>query len=127
MKRLVALVFLALAIAIGAPAAESDHVVSPAELEQSLETAAETRNQDEADLQRLIESEQVQQVAENAGIDIEQVRVAVPQLDDETLAELAHRARELEEDVAGGFLGGILIILILVLLLAVLISVYVLD
>jgi len=126
MKRYLPLVLLALLAVVAAPAAEQ-HVVSPAELEQTLEDAAETRRNNEADLQQLIANEEVQKAAQSAGIDPEQVRVAVPQLDDETLADLAERARELEDDVAGGFLGGIVIILVLVLLLAVLISVYVLD
>ncbi len=118
---------LLLAFSLGAQTADREHVVPQAELEQTLETAAAARNQNEADLQRLIANEDVRKAAEAAGIDPQQVQEAVPQLDDETLAELAARARELEEDVAGGFLGGILIILILILLLAVLISVYVLD
>ena len=126
MRRTLSLVLLTLGLALGGFAAEQ-HVVAPAELEQSLEAAAETRRQNEADLLRLIEHEEVQQAAEAAGIDPLEVEQAVPQLDDDALAELAARARALEEDVAGGFLGGIVIILVLVLLLAVLLSVYVLD
>ena len=110
-----------------APAVAQEHVVPSAELEQSLDSAAETRRQNEADLQRLVAHEEVQQAAEAAGIDPEQVRVAIPQLDDATLAELAARARALEDDVAGGFIGGIIIILVLVVLLAVLLAVYVID
>jgi hypothetical protein len=109
------------------PAFAEEHVVPSAELQQSLDSAAETRRQNEADLQRLVAHEEVQQAAEAAGIDPEQVREAIPQLDDETLAELAARARELEDDVAGGFIGGIIIILVLVVLLAVLLAVYVID
>ena len=110
-----------------APAFAEEHVVPAAELQQSLGDAAETRRQNEADLRRLIDNEQVEQAATAAGLDPEQIREAIPQLDDETLAELAARSRALEEDVAGGFIGGIVIILVLVVLLAVLIAVYVLD
>ena len=127
MSRSLSLALLTCAFSFGATAAEPEHIVAPAELEQSLETAAEARRQNEADLQRLIANEEVQRAAEAAGIDPEQVRQAVPQLDDEALAQLAARARELEEDVAGGFIGGIVLMLLLILLLAVLISVYVIN
>jgi hypothetical protein len=72
-------------------------------------------------------NEKVEKAAAAAGIDLEQVRQAVPQLDDETLAELAQRSRELEKDVAGGFLSGIVLMLLVILLLVVLISVYIKD
>ena len=127
MRRCFPLVLMALACALGASAAEQEHVVPPAELEQSLEAAAETRRHNEAAIRRLIDNEDVQEAAEAAGIDPEQVRQAIPQLDDETLAELAVRANALEEDVAGGVFGGIILMLLLILLLAVLISVYVLG
>lgn len=126
MRRAVRLILLTSALVTAGFTAE-DHVVPAAELEQTLQTAAETRRQNAADLQRLISREEVQKAAEAAGIDPEQVSEAVLQLDDETLADLAARARELEHDVAGGFLGGIVVILVLVLLLAVLIAVYVIN
>ncbi|MEZ5364557.1 MAG: PA2779 family protein [Bryobacterales bacterium] len=126
MRRFI-LVLAALFVAAPFALAEEAHVVPGVELEQSLENAAATRRQNEADLERLMAHEEVEQAAAEAGIDLEQVRQAVPQLDDETLAELSARARELEDDVAGGFVGGILIMLILILIIAVLLAVYVID
>jgi hypothetical protein len=127
MNRILALVLLLTAFLCPLAAEETQHVVPTGELEQALQTTAETRRQNEADLQRLMANEKVEKAAAAAGIDMEQVRQAVPQLDDETLAELAERSRELEKDVAGGFLGGIVLMLLVILLLVVLISVYIKD
>ncbi|MCB1022528.1 MAG: PA2779 family protein [Bryobacterales bacterium] len=126
MRRFLFILVALLAIAPFALAQET-HVVPGVELEQTLEDAAATRRQNEADLERLMEHEEVEQAAAEAGLDLEQVRQAVPQLDDETLAELSARARELENDIAGGFIGGIVIMLILILIIAVLLAVYVID
>ena len=127
MKRRLPTLLLVLLSLGSLPVLAQDHLIPAAELEQALQTASETRRQNEAQLQRLVDNQEVQKAAAAAGIDPEQVRQAIPQLDDETLADLAARAREIEEDVAGGFIGGIIIILVLVVLLAVLIAVYVID
>ena len=127
MLRRLSFSLIAAVILCVSPSFAQDHLVPSAELEQTLDQAAETRRQNEADLERLVAHEEVEQAAVAAGIDPEQVRAAIPQLDDETLADLAERSRALEQDVAGGFIGGIVIILVLVLLLAVLLAVYVID
>jgi hypothetical protein len=127
MKRKLSIFLLTAFAFAGLAAAAEEHIVPADELEASLEAAAETRRSNEADIERLVAHEEVADAARAAGVDPEQVRQAIPRLDDETLAELAARARELDKDVAGGFVGGILIMLILILLLAVLISVYVID
>ncbi len=106
---------------------QAEHLVPQQELHQRLEKAEAQRLRDQSDLERLFAGEEAQQTLRGAGLDPLEVTGAIPQLDDETLADLAQQSREIESDVSGGFFGGILIILVLIVALAVLLAVYVID
>ena len=117
--------FLLSPLRAATPAAE--HLVTPQELGQRLEQVQSQRAQDRADLQRLFEHEQAREALRGAGLDPVEVTAAIPQLDDETLAELAEKARAVDSDVSGGLLGGLILLLILALALAIVFVVYIQD
>jgi len=108
-------------------AARNEHLVPQQELNQRLEKAEAQRMRDQSDVERLFAGEEAQQALRSAGLDPREVTGVIPQLDDETLADLAQQSREIQSDVSGGFFGGILIILVLIVALAVLLAVYVID
>ena len=118
--------FLLSPLRAAAPAA-AEHLVPQQELSQRLQKAESQRVQDQADLERLFAHEQAQQALRSAGLDPVEVTSAIPQLDDETLAELAQKAREIESDVSGGLIGSLIILLLLVLALVIVWIVYVQD
>jgi len=112
---------LILTFPLGAFAAE-EHLVPAAELEQEVAERAADRERDLATVDGLFERSETVRTIEQAGFDPEQVREAVPLLDDETLAELAARAREIDGDVEGGLLGTLVLLLLLAILLVVLLT-----
>ncbi len=103
----------------GMSAEQIDHLIPAAELELELVAAEQQRQTDLQDLDRFLATDDAQELLARAGADPTEIRDAIPQLDDETLAELAEQSRQVEQDVSGGFIGGILILLILAVILAV--------
>ena len=107
--------------------AQDKHVVTSQELSKDAARPAETRGANEAALRQLFSSEQAQQALKSAHIDYSKVDKAVSQLNDEDLAKLAARSRQLQDNFAGGSVGGLsdrdlLIILIIALLVIALIA-----
>lgn len=113
-----------LALAVLTPSLPaSDHVVALSDLQQQHATDESRRQSDIADLQRLFDAPEAQAALDPAGLEAEQIKQAVPLLDDETLAELAVKARNIENDVAGGIIGSLILLLILAIALVVVLSV----
>ena len=115
--------FLLSPLRAATPAAD-EHLVPQAELSQELKQAESQRLKDQADLERLFAHDEAVETLQSAGIDPVEVTNAIPQLDDETLAELAEKARQIESDVSGGLIGSLILLLILVLALAIILIVY---
>jgi hypothetical protein len=103
----------------GFSAEQIEHLIPAAELQLQLATAELQRQNDVREVERILDREDAQQLLATAGLNASEVRQAIPQLDNETLANLADQSRQVNEDVAGGFVGGIIILLILALVLAV--------
>jgi parvulin-like peptidyl-prolyl isomerase len=103
----------------GLSAEQVEHLIPSVELQLQLAVAEMQRQNDLREVERILDREDAQQLLAKAGLDQSEVREAIPQLDDETLAALADQSRQVNEDVAGGFVGGIIILLILALVLAV--------
>jgi ATP-dependent exoDNAse (exonuclease V) beta subunit len=103
----------------GFSAEQVEHLIPAAELQLQLAAAELQRQSDVREVERILDREDAQQLLAKAGLSASEVREAVPQLDDETLAALADQSRQVNEDVAGGFVGGIIILLVLALVLAV--------
>jgi hypothetical protein len=103
----------------GISAEQIEHLIPEAELQLQLAAAELQRQSNIREIERVLEREDAQQLLAKAGMEPQEVREAIPQLDDETLANLADQSRQVDEDVSGGFIGGIIILLILAVVLAV--------
>lgn len=115
------LLVLILTLPLGAWAAE-EHLVPAPEVEQELTERAVQREADLNAVDGLFAHPETAETIEQAGFDPQQIRDAVPLLDDETLAELAARAREMDGDVEGGILGTLVLLLLLAVLVVVLLT-----
>ncbi len=87
-------------------AATQNHVVSPAELQQATASAARTRQQNIAKVNKFFSSEQAQKSLKSAHLDPVQIKKAVPSLSDQELARLASRADKAQKDFAAGALNN---------------------
>lgn len=103
----------------GLSAEQVEHLIPAADLQLQLAAAEFQRQSNVRDVERILDREDAQQLLAKAGLSASEVREAIPQLDDETLANLAEQSRDVNEDVSAGFVGGIIILLILALVLAV--------
>jgi parvulin-like peptidyl-prolyl isomerase len=103
----------------GLSAEQVEHLIPSAELQLQLATAELRRQSNIREVEQVLDREDARQLLAKAGLSAREVREAIPQLDDETLANLADQSRQVNEDVSGGFIGGIIILLILAIVLAV--------
>ncbi len=108
--------------------AQDKHVVTSQQLSKDAARPAETRGANEAALRQLFSSEQAQRALRSANIDYSKVDKAVSQLNDEDLARLAERSRQMQDNFAAGRAGSLsdrdlLIIIIIAVLVIALIAV----
>lgn len=91
----------------GLSAEQVDHLVPAGEFRLQLAAAEHQHQDDIRTLDELFQRDESRAFLAKAGIETELIRQAIPQLDDETLAQLARQSRQLDEDVAAaGLLGG---------------------
>jgi pyruvate/2-oxoglutarate dehydrogenase complex dihydrolipoamide acyltransferase (E2) component len=108
-------VSLGFAGSVPAGAQEKDHAVSQGQLRQDVQKAAETRRANEAAVREMFASEKGREALKSAGIDYQKIDQAIGQVNDEDLARMADRSREVQKDFAAGrFSDRDLIILLLV-------------
>ncbi|HEV2176626.1 MAG TPA: hypothetical protein VGW33_05435 [Terriglobia bacterium] len=81
-----------------------DHVVTSADLNQAVASAAQSREQHVQQVKRFLSSHAARQALKRAHIDPVQVQQAVGSLDDEELARLSARAEKAQRDFAAGAL-----------------------
>jgi hypothetical protein len=110
---LVATLLIALYAAPGPLMAQS-HVVSPAQIQQQVLAASQTRQHNEATVKQFVSSPEAEKAIKAAGMDPARVQVAVPTLNDQELTQLASRAEKAQADFAAGTLGERDLLLILV-------------
>jgi hypothetical protein len=98
--------YVAIAIAAtwfaSVPAGAADHLVTRGTVGSRLNDAASARAQELATLEGLLASPRATRVAGKAGVDIDQVRGALPHLSDGELRDLSRRAAALESNPAAG-------------------------
>ena len=111
------LLAVSLAFAGSAPARaqQNDHAVSPEQLRKDVQKAAEIRRANEAAVREMFASEKGREALKSAGIDYQKVDQAIGQVNDQDLARMADRSREVQKDFAAGrFSDRDLIIILLV-------------
>jgi hypothetical protein len=87
-------------------AAPPDHVVSPAEIQQSVSAAAKVRQQNVEIVENFLESPEAQKALKKSKINVAQVEKAIPTLSNQELAQLARRASTAQNDFAAGALNN---------------------
>jgi preprotein translocase subunit SecF len=96
-------------------AQEKDHAVSSGQLRKDVEKAAGTRQANEAAVREMFATAAGRETLKSAGIDYQKVDQAISQVNDEDLARMAERSRDVEKDFAAGrFTDRDLIIILLV-------------
>ena len=82
--------------------AQQSHVADQLALDAQVAAKAAQADEQRAVIQRLLERDEVQAIAERAGIDVAEVDAAVATLDGEELAQLAAQAQGVDDSLAGG-------------------------
>ena len=90
------------AIAISLPLSAQQHVADQATLDQVVAGHVRQKADDREAIRRLLEIEQVREVAEGAGLDLERAATSVAALDDAEVGLIAAQARAVNDVLAGG-------------------------
>jgi hypothetical protein len=123
-------VLLALGLVFGgifpAHAQEKDHVVAASQLRSDVQKSAATRQANEAAVREMFATDAGGQALKSAGIDYQKVDQAISQVNDEELARLAERSRDVQKDFAAGRMSDrdlLLILVVAVILIVVIVAV----
>jgi hypothetical protein len=107
-------------------AQEKDHAVSTDQLRHDVQKAATTRQENEAAVREMFATDVAKQTLKSAGMDYQKVDQAISQVNDEDLARMAERSREVQKDFAAGRIADrdlLIILLVAVGLILVIIAV----
>ncbi len=106
------------------PTSADEHLVSPTQLQQQVQTASATREANIDNLTHFLSTPTAEKAMRDDKIDPAQVKTAIPTLSDQELASLSQRATQAQHDFAAGALSNqTLLIIILVLVAVILIAV----
>lgn len=92
--------------------AETTHVVSPSDLQQSAVAASQLRQQNIDKVRAFLSTPLAEQAMKSAHVDAIQVKNAIPSLSDQELTQLAARANHAQSQFAAGMLTNLDIALI---------------
>ncbi|HTW47072.1 MAG TPA: hypothetical protein VMD92_03930 [Acidobacteriaceae bacterium] len=122
---LLSLFSLAPALLAQQPAASADtHLVSPAQLQQQVQSASADRQKNIAALTQFLSTPMAVGRMKSEHIDPAQVKNAIPSLSDAELADLSARATSAQQQFAAGTLSNNdLLIIILILVVVILIAI----
>src|SRR5258705_1486070 len=107
-------------------AQEKDHAVSSDQLRIDVQKSLATRQANEAAVREMFASEAGKKALNSAGIEYQKVEQAISQVNDEDLARMADRSREVQKDFAAGRMSDrdlIIILLVAVALILIIIAV----
>jgi len=116
-------------VAVGSPpvgAQQKDHAVSSDQLRIDVQKSAATRQANEAAVRDMFASEAGKKALNSAGIDYQKGDQAISQVNEEDLARMADRSREVQRDFAAGRMSDrdlIIILLVAVALILIIIAV----
>ena len=91
-----------LTLALPGAEAQSPHAAPQSALDAAVQQHVSTSTTDRETVLRLLERDEVKEVAGKAGIDLRRAVSAVATLDGQELAEAAAQARHVEQALAGG-------------------------
>lgn len=97
-----------------AQTAAPDHLVSPQALQQQVQSASQTREQNIRTVTDFLSTPIAERAMRDAHYDPVQVRTAIPTLSDQELANLSARATDAQQKFAAGYIGQGLLTLIIV-------------
>ena len=90
------------ALALSLPLSAQQHVADQATLDQVVADRVRQKADDREAIRRVLEIEQVREVAERAGLDLRRAETAVAALDDAEVGLIAAQARAVNDALAGG-------------------------
>jgi len=105
----------------------ADHIVSSSELQSTAANAAQQRQQNVEALDRFFSSNEARQALRSSHIDPQQVKSAIPSLNDEELAQLSARANNAQQQFAAGTMNDhdlLLILVVVAILILVIVAVH---
>ena len=85
--------------------ADNNHVVSQSDMQNQAVAASQARQQNIQKIQKFLSTDAAQQAMQSAHVNAEQVKSAVPSLNDQELDHLAQRADTAQSQFAAGNLG----------------------
>jgi hypothetical protein len=105
------------------PAQEKEHVVSSGQLRTDVQKAADTRQANEAAVREMFATDKARETLKSAGVDYQKVDQAISQVNDEDLARMTERSRDVQKDFAAGRLADRDLIIILLVAVAIILIV----
>jgi hypothetical protein len=90
------------ALALSLPLSAQQHVADQATLDQVVADHVRQKADDRDTIRRVLEIQQVREVAEGAGLDLRRAETVVAALDDAEVALIAAQARAVNDALAGG-------------------------
>jgi hypothetical protein len=112
---------------VPARAQEKEHAVSPSQLRSDVAKSVATRQANEAAVREMLANQTAKEALKSAGMDYQKVDRAIGQVNDEDLARMADRSREVQKDFAAGRLSDrdlIIILLVAVGLILIIVAVH---
>jgi hypothetical protein len=95
-----------------------NHVVTPEDLQKDTSAASSTRQKNLGQVEGFLSTPEAQQAMKSTHVNSQQVRDAIPQLNDDELAQLSARSEKAQKDFAGGRISDRELIFIVLAILA---------
>ena len=123
----VLVILLSLVIAMPRVQAQASHTASQSAIDAALQAHESSADADRADLLRVLANPDVKAVADKAGLDLRRATTAVTSLQGPELTQLAARARQVDEALAGGqskvVISTTMIIIVLLVLILLIVAI----
>jgi hypothetical protein len=105
-------------LAIPQDALAQNHVVTSSDLQKDVTAASAARQKNLAQVEGFLSSTEAQRAMKSAHVNPQQVKNAIPQLNDDELAQLSARSEKAQKDFAAGNISDHDLLIILVAVVA---------
>jgi hypothetical protein len=109
---------LGAALAIPQDALAQNHVVTSSDLQKDVTAASAARQKNLAQVEGFLSSTEAQRAMKSVHVNPQQVKNAIPQLNDDELAQLSARSEKAQKDFAAGNINDHDLLIILVAVVA---------